>query len=80
MTREENWIAEISPVPRFWQIAAPAALDLLNIYWGQKIYSKLVRAFKRIEKELWTKKGLEKLVHCESTSDISFQKYSHGPI
>ena len=52
MTREENWIAEISPVPRFWQLAAPAALDLLNIYWGQKIYSKLVRAFKRIEKEL----------------------------
>jgi len=50
--REENWIAEISPVPRFWQLAAPAALDLLNIYWGQKIYSKLVRAFKRIEKEL----------------------------
>lgn len=52
MTAEEEWIAPIAPLPRFWQLAAPAFLDLLNIYWGQKIYHKLVRAFKRIEKEL----------------------------
>ena len=53
MTSNSDWISGIDPVPRFLQILAPAALDLLNIYWGQKIYNKLIRAFKRIEKELW---------------------------
>ena len=52
MTSNSDWISGIDPLPRFLQILAPAALDLLNIYWGQKIYNKLIRAFKRIEKEL----------------------------
>lgn len=52
MTWNSNWIEGVDPLPRFLQILAPAILDLLNIYWGQKIYSKLIRAFKRIEKEL----------------------------
>jgi len=52
MVIAEDWISKISPVPRYMNLLAPALLDLLNIYWGQKIYNKLVRAFKRIEKEL----------------------------
>jgi hypothetical protein len=52
MVIAEDWISSIEPVPRMMNLLAPAALDLLNIYWGQKIYNKLVRAFKRIEKEL----------------------------
>lgn len=52
MVIAEDWISTISSVPRYMNLLAPALLDLLNIYWGQKIYNKLVRAFKRIEKEL----------------------------
>ena len=49
---ESGWIEEVRLIPRYLQLIAPALLDILNIYWGQKIYHKLIRAFKRIEKEL----------------------------
>jgi hypothetical protein len=49
---ETGWIEGVRLIPRYLQLIAPALLDILNIYWGQKIYHKLIRAFKRIEKEL----------------------------
>ncbi|CAG5100384.1 Oidioi.mRNA.OKI2018_I69.XSR.g16976.t1.cds [Oikopleura dioica] len=35
--------------PRILQTLAPALLDVLNIYWAQKIIYKLIRALKRVE-------------------------------
>ena len=62
----------IAPIPRYLQLFAPAALDLLNIYWGQKIYNKLIRAFRLGLIELISQslfgKGLLQSTRCLGTS------------
>ena len=42
-------LSQVALVPRVLQILAPALLDVLNVYWAQKILYKLIRALKRVE-------------------------------
>lgn len=42
-------LSQVAFVPRVLQILAPALLDVLNVYWAQKILYKLIRALKRVE-------------------------------
>jgi len=46
---DTNWVEGISTIPRFLQILAPFLLDILNVFWAQKIIFKLIRALKRVE-------------------------------
>jgi len=46
---DTNWIEGVDATARFFQILAPIMLDVLNLYWAQKIVFKLIRALRRIE-------------------------------